>query len=350
MLVRQYFKNQNELLVIVCPRALGPTLLSLGLHHKEDFIFEAEVNSYVNSHQISEVNFILHHNEYSVSKFSEQFSEHLANVTTKSVSFYLDGYTNKAFYEKETEQVLKQKSDFFLKNVISFGMQVALPNHLDSATQIVIKGNLINEVRDQSNIKKIVSPLLEKMTLTEGKHIVLLAMRPWGSSSFHGGQFYFSDGAAVFSKMLEKIIENIRKEISPSSVDVLLKVDSRELDYCNQVLAKINTDSVCALKFPEFWPAWLNLDFFIMYAKEHFKSNFSLVTLDSSAGLPFLHSDYIDYQLIGVPDDALDLLVDCAAKRQIIAKSKLIVSDTLARVNVDDKKSSGSSFLVYRGT
>lgn len=338
LLLREYFKEKGEVLIIVCPRSCKDFMLELGLDHKIDFIFEGEFQNKVDSIDTA-INIIIHHGEASISNFSQKYFNALEEKIGVNVSFYADGFTNKLLREDLSEELIRSFVNLKLNSVYTFDLEVLTNSKLLlSASNEVVQSSLVTKIMESKLLQEKVSPIINAIA----KDVVtaeacLIALRPWGSESFQSGAFYFQDSENTFSEILLSYIKCVEETLGSNDTTFIIRPDSRDLSYTSRVGNNVKEgvgNNVILLG--DDWPSWMTIDYFILYFQALTGKKLSIVTFDSTAGLPYFNSSYMHKQFSGVPDLCLEKIPESKFKKLLCKKSKSILNN-IKRTEQDRK-------------
>ncbi|HBR97039.1 MAG TPA: hypothetical protein DD979_06640 [Gammaproteobacteria bacterium] len=303
----------------------------LGLKHQEDYIFEAHLVGHIEDSDETHANVIIHHNDFAINKFTEAYLSPLENLNKAiGLSFYADGFTNKLLRQDLSDELADKLTRITLKNTYSFDVPLNVKSQgLANANNEVVSSELIaRRLIHSPLLKDKVMPLIEKIAdQFDGDHLCLMALRPWGSTSFQGGAFYFDNADSVFSDIVERYIDDVRRALPAENVHFAIRPDSRDYDYthrvASQVASKLGEQVVVV---DDEWPQWMTLDYFIAFFHVVTGKKLSLVTFDSTAGHPFLDDQFLHTQFVGIPEACATLLDGSEFGQNVLSKSQSVVN------------------------
>lgn len=310
--LKEHFSLQNRHLQLVGSRALLSELISLGLRMGEDLATFDECQKEMRQSAPGEVGIILHHHERVSVDLAQMLGE---EATPKDVflSFYADGYNNQLLHMDIVKQFVERSAFLRAGEVFFFDVVASsVPRYLESFKVVVVSSDTLSLFAGLpalvDNARSAVAGCLDR---ANGRKLLLLMLRPWGSAGFHGGRLAVQAPARKLALGMAGLLTRIEQDIA-EPVCVAVRPDSRDTelmaDFMEEFMALIGPRG---FDINEFWPVRLTMEPFI-YNFGHFApdEHLSVACLDSTASLPFLRLGKGDRHYLGAPDAILETLLD----------------------------------------
>lgn len=334
----------------------------------EDYIFDFISNIYQNksieiykksdftkefSDYSDEIHYIFHHYQMG-SQFASSMIKARASQLRDSISYYADGYVN-TFIDHES-LIKKDPILSHVKNRYAYSFDATNPYYEKSMTEvshIQISSSYFDNFLGRMGITQELSEVYQKLPKNKCS-FVLLALRPWGSSSFHGGNYQLKNGALDFLTILNGLISAIKKHINEKTF-FIIKGDDRDQEINRQIISLLEDNNEFENNYiimDDFYPRSLTLDPFIFFFKEIMNAHFYTATLDSTTALPFIYRKFSDGHFIGAPRAIVDSIDGSEALSKHYSRKVEISLNHLQRVNESNEyniqiKSLEDGFFCY---
>lgn len=300
--VREFYSNSGEDTVIISPVYLDKTLLELGLIRDKDYVLYPDISRIYDG---DDINIVVHHYDYSISKVGDIYSQLSNNIGTVYVSFFADGYTNIFLNAQLREKLFSDNVNFIKRDLIAF--DVLKPYYKESCgfeIKVVSSFFFIKALDVYSSVVECFRSKIREVIPCNPSNVAVLCIRPWGSESFNNGMLADEDGLLRFSNALIDFVKSC--VLSTDDGVVFFRGDNRDGDYSKAVFESVKKVLGGRLiSLDDFVPNNLNFDPFLNCLMEEFKGLITLCSFDSTLPLPFIFSNGLQKCLIGFPAQVL---------------------------------------------
>jgi len=190
-------------------------------------------------------------------------------------SIYPDGWLNK-FWQVRTFFRLAcdlESRGFQPKDRFHFAC-IHPHSVMDSFSDIILSNisHSLSRTYHSASYLPSVQGVIESLALkvSHSDSIILVALRPWGSSTFHGGRYAFNSADAKLSCIILETIEVVCANFNLNSPLVVLRRDNRETEYMNHVVREISSTNLYQIAdISNDIPHWIPLDCLFYHLKLH---------------------------------------------------------------------------------
>jgi hypothetical protein len=302
-MVAEYYKEHGEKVIITLPKELADSLAQLKLVYGRDYISEGSLFESDVLDDISSVNIIFHHYIGALSNCSEVTKSFIDKSYSVMISFYADGFVN-VFLDLDAvknlivdELKLVQRHAFSFDKTMNFFKQ-----RMPDIEHVEVQSTLLNSIFEKYGFEDIFSDVIAKFSDKKDEPFIALVMRPWGSETFHGGNYSLKDGGRSLSKIVNLIFQSIGCSKFNTS-NFLYRRDNRDEKIMNEFeddfIPDFNPDFFCDVG--EFIPNWLTLDFFLLFFAKYISKDITLITFDSSTSLSLMPLGVGSRHVFGAP-------------------------------------------------
>lgn len=310
LLIREYLLDQKQKCIFLVPQYMVSSLECINMEAIIDFVSSKKFVEYIENTKPNNINIIIHHYETQLNFYPEVLSsvEHI--VRNLTVSYFADGYVNTFLHADVAQLNLSKYPQFKAKFLYSF--DVALPYYVDTLTYAKhenIRTNYTENIYIRYRFEDLFLPRLENFlsNTKESGGYLLLVMRPWGSESFHGGEYSLKQDAESLYSIVLDMVTLIKNDIG-RDFTILYRSDGRDQILMDEFEKLIMIKGIAGLEFldiKDLIPKPFNLDPFIYFFDKFVSSNIYTAVFDSSSSLSMMPLNLGDRHYIGANNEVV---------------------------------------------
>ena len=296
---------------------------ALGLLKNPSWISLQNLREVIEKNADIEVNFIFHHYEFS---FRNLINKLIINGVLNldfslKFSYYADGYTNyfiRFDYHKCLESMGVSKSyshykayTFDVENTYEFNSSMGVVSE-------VIKSDFMRNSITNYGLGSIVKSVFDSIPRGYDNY-VLIALRPWGSDSFHNGEYYLSNGGDDLYRIVKDAVARMSDWLA-GSVLFLIRGTSRDSLVISKFYEALSNNNIDAdyIILDHVYPDWIPLDPFIFNFSQEINRPLNTYAFDSTTALPSVALGVNELHYFGVNESFLKY--DIAPSENFIRK------------------------------
>jgi hypothetical protein len=205
----------------------------LGCEDGKDFIVESELKNIISSNDSIKINFIFHHFVDSFEKLKSSISNLEITNDQFTISFFPDGYTNLFISHGELRNKVSGYMEMNFSKAYFFDViDSTTANKYQFIKHEIVSSNLAYNIFDKYNFRHSFDKIFSNLTSLNSS-IVLLALRPWGSSSFHAGQYKLANGGVDLYNITKYMLKAIAVSLD-QTIKVLIRGSARDIEIEKQ--------------------------------------------------------------------------------------------------------------------
>lgn len=290
LMISEYYREKGEDSVISVPKFISDELKVLSMKYGRDYVSEGDLFEAIDFTQYQEVNIVFHHYGEALTPCQSLSSEFVAKDVSVIVSYYADGFVNVFLDLDYVHDLVTNKLNLKERHAISFDKTMThFKKKMLDITHIEVPSSLLQIIFEKYGFSSIFASIINKSSINPHKKFLVLVMRPWGSETFHGGNYSLIEGGKSLAEIVEHILSKICLNES-GNVHLLYRSDSRDLKVKEEFeRCFFNKKNYIPYTFiDDYIPSWLTLDFFLIYFVKNISKDLTLITFDSSTSLSLM--------------------------------------------------------------
>jgi hypothetical protein len=310
--IKAHYEAKGESVLLTGIAPLLAKLTKLGLAWEKDLASLAQCHHDLAESPSGSCCLVLHHHK-SVATDLGRMKFLIAPDNPFLVSFYADGFNNQLLHPEAVAAFLAQHSYMIPRDLIFFDVQEPrLPSHAERFQIEVVDSQNLRLMTQLAPLAQRSRDAIEAVAQrASNTDLLILVLRPWGSSLFHGGRLAVEDPARKLAAGMYALIQAVVADLGYEPA-IAIRPDDRDRELMaafEMEFARLSNVKTFSLN--DYWPADLTLEPFIdNFAKHASSMRLHLATLDSTAPLPFIRMGKGDRHYLGAPEAVITSLLD----------------------------------------
>lgn len=335
MQIRAHHHALGAPAMLLCAPPMARTLEQIGLRPGADFLTLEGFATEMRAAPPAALRLTLHHHKASLEDWA-RLAPLLPAGAGITLSFFVDGYSNLTMHHREVSAFLAENPGIARGVMLYFDL---IPQ--DSAWYGVgfqlVKIASAN-IRAMAELPYFLAAseaaTARCLADAQGRPILLVMLRPWGSASFHGGQLRLEEPAERLVELVLALSEAIAVDLGEEP-HLVLRPDGRDAALMAAFTERFPTP---ATDMTGLWPAQLSMDPFL-YNFPAMSGGAALLVaaLDSTASLPFLRLGLGQRHYFGAPLGLTEALFSETPTAMPRLRDKLTTLERHARAIAEER-------------
>ena len=302
MQIRAHHHALGAPALLLCAPPMARTLEQIGLRPGSDFLTLAGFATEMRAAPPASLRLTLHHHKASLEDWA-QIAPLLPAGAGLTLSLFVDGYSNLTMHHREISAFLAENPAIQRGGMLYFDLIPADSARFGAGFELVKIASAHLRTMAELPFFLAASEAATQRCLgdAQGRPILLMMLRPWGSASFHGGQLKLD---APAERLLELVL-GLRQAIAEhlgEEPHLAIRPDGRDAALMAEFSARFDATGLPATDMTGLWPAHLSMDPFLTnFPAMSDGAPLLVAALDSTASLPFLRLGLGRQHYFGAP-------------------------------------------------
>lgn len=297
--IRAHHHAMGAPALLLCAPPLARTLEQIGLRPGADFLTLEGFETEMRVAPPPSLRLTLHHHKASLEDWA-RLAPLLPSGAGLTLSFFVDGYSNLTMHHREISAFLAENAAIQRGAMLYFDLIPQDSAWYGAGFQLVKIASA--NIRAMAELPYFLAAseaaAARCLADAQGRPVLLMMLRPWGSASFHGGQLKLEEPAERLVELVLALHQAVAADLGEAP-HLVLRPDGRDAAL---MAAFSERFAAPATDMTGLWPAQLSMDPFL-YNLPAMSGGAPLLVaaLDSTASLPFLRLGLGQRHYFGAP-------------------------------------------------